>query len=88
VKVELLVLHRRERYQGEHAPEVVSVCDEVTLEENPSWWPSEVEKQKAAVGDDASAWAVVTIELPAEALLSALYPDNVAEWAWSGSRKV
>lgn len=74
MKVELLVCHRVESYPGEHAPEVLAVCDEWTLDENPQWWVDEIAKQKAAVGDDAAAFAVVTIELSADALMLALYP--------------
>lgn len=75
MKVQLLVLHRKERYDGEHAPEVLSVVDEWTLDENPSWWTSEVAKHKFAVGEDASAWAVIEVDLPNDALAEALYPS-------------
>ena len=74
MKVELLVMHRRERYEGEYAPEVLAVCDEWTLEDNPGWWEREIVQQKALIGDDASAWAVVTIELSTDSLMLALYP--------------
>lgn len=75
MKVHLLALHRKERYDGEFAPEVVAVCDEWTMDENPSWWPEEIQRQQDAVGNDAVAWAQVTIDLPVNDLLSALYPN-------------
>lgn len=81
MKVELLVMHREERYEGEYAPEVVAVCDEWTLEDNPKWWADEIAKQKSlhASAEDAGpgaarAWAVVTIELSVDSLMLALYP--------------
>lgn len=74
--VTLLVLHRKESYPGQHAPEVVAVVDEWILDENPDWWTAEIERQKGLVRDDASAWAEVTISFPTEALMSALYPKS------------
>lgn len=70
----LLVLHRKETYPGEYRPEVVSVVDEVTLEENPAWWVDEIAKQKAVIGDDAERWTVITASMPDNALMAALYP--------------
>lgn len=74
VTARLLVLQRVCRHPGEFAPEVVSVVDEWTLDENPDWWPTEVRAQKSAVGSDADAWAEVEITLPLSALHAALYP--------------
>ena len=72
--VTLLVMHRNESYPGQFAPEVLAVVDELTLDVNPEWWTEEIAKQKASIGDDASAWAEVTVRLPVETLMSALYP--------------
>lgn len=74
MKAHLLVLHRKESYDGEFGPEIVAVCDEFTMDENPAWWVEETARQKAAVGNNASAWAEVTIEVPTYALMTALYP--------------
>lgn len=71
----LLILQRKCRYPGEHAPEVFAVVDEWTLDENPSWWPTEVAKHRDAVGGDADAWAEVEIDLPMSAVRAALYPS-------------
>lgn len=70
----LLILQRKCRYPGELAPEVLAVVDEMTLDENPEWWPTEVAKNKDAVGDDADAWAEVEIEMPLAEIRAALYP--------------
>ena len=77
MRVTLLVLHRRESYPGQYSPEVMSVVDEVTLEENPDWGTEEVERQQNSVGGDASAWAQVSVELSTDQLMAALYPQPV-----------
>lgn len=77
IRARLLVLQRKCWYPGEHAPEVLSVVDEWTLDENPEWWSSEVTKQKASIGDEADAWAEVDIHLPASVIERALYPERV-----------
>lgn len=74
MKIRLLVLHRKEAYPGQLAPEILSVVDELTLEDNPEWWEQEVAKQQADVGDDAAAWAQVEATLDVDALMAALYP--------------
>lgn len=75
MKMTLLVLHRKERYEGEYLPEVISVVDEITLEENPDWWPQEVAQQKATIDDSTiAAWAEIEIEVPTEDIMKALYP--------------
>ena len=76
MKAHLLVLHRKERYVGEFAPEILAVCDEIAMDENSSWWTAEVQRQKDLIGDDASAYAEVVIDLPTEALMAALYPST------------
>ena len=72
--VRLLILQRKCRYPGELAPEVMAVVDEVTLDENPSWWPDEISRHKDSVGDDADAWAEVEVDIPVDAVIAALYP--------------
>lgn len=75
MKMTLLVLHRKERYEGEYLPEVISVVDEVTLDENPTWWDEEKERaHHEHDGSDISAWAEVEIEVPTEDVMKALYP--------------
>lgn len=63
-------------YEGQLGPEILSSVDEVTLEENPPWWPEEVARQKESIGDDADAWAEITVEVPDEAIQKALYPNQ------------
>lgn len=75
MRAHLLVLHRKESYSGEFGPEILSVCDEFTMDENPQWWADEVARNKAEIGSEASAWAEVVIDLPTDAVIAALYPS-------------
>lgn len=74
--IELLVLHRKESYEGEYGPEVIAVADEAVLEENPDWWILEQERQRSLIGDQAAAWTVVRAEVDPEHLMEALYPEK------------
>lgn len=47
-----------------------------TLDENPQWWPEEIARQKDSIGDDAHAWAEITVEVPDDAIQKALYPNQ------------
>lgn len=77
MRLKLLALHRKESYPGQYAPEIVSVADEVCLDENPAWWEEEVEKWKRSVGDEASAWAELDVDIDRKAVDRALYPQSV-----------
>lgn len=76
MRVTLLALQRKNFYDGEHAPEIVASVDEATLDENPDWWPEEIARQKKSIGDDADAWAEITVEVPDGAIQKALYPNQ------------
>ena len=76
MKAHLLVLHRKESYPGEFGPEILAVCDEFTMDENPQWWTDEVARRTRQIGDEASAWAEVVIDLPIDAVMAALYPST------------
>lgn len=73
--VRLLVLHRKESYPGEYAPEVMAAVDEGTLVDDPAWWEGAVAEQKAACeGETGLHWAEVDLDVPTEAVMEALYP--------------
>lgn len=74
MKITMLAMHRKEQYSGEYAPEIMSIVDEVTMDENPQWWGEEIERQKALIGSEASAWAEIAVEVSTEAIMAALYP--------------
>lgn len=76
MRVTMLVLQRKVSYEGEMGPEILSCVDETILDENPDWWPEEIARQKKDIGDDAHAWAEITVEVPDEAIQKALYPNQ------------
>lgn len=76
MQVTMLVLQRKVSYEGEVGPEILSCVDETILDGNPDWWPEEVARQKESIGDDAHAWAQITVEVPDEAIQKALYPNQ------------
>lgn len=78
MRVTLLALQRKVAYEGELGPEILACVDEITLEENPQWWPEEVARQKESIGDDAHAWAEITVEVPDDAIQKALCPNQKA----------
>lgn len=76
MKIKLLVIQRVQPYPNAYLPEILSVVDEVTLDDNPEWWDEEVEKQLALVGeDDIDSWAILSAEIPIRQIEQALYPD-------------
>lgn len=76
IRARILVLHRKEQYPGQLAPEFMLIADQWMLEENPQWFDDEVRKVKQSIGDDANAWATIEVELDHEAVLRALYPAS------------
>jgi hypothetical protein len=76
MKVNLLIMHYKEKYDGQYMPNVVLACDEFIMDENPSWWSENVAKEKAKVGNEAAAWAEIVVEVDSEAMLDALYPSR------------
>src|SRR5690606_2314849 len=77
LKIKLLVIQRVQPYPNAYLPEILSVVDEVTLDDNPEWWDEEVEKQLALVGeDDIDSWAILSAEIPIRQIEQALYPDD------------
>lgn len=72
MKIHILFGHRKESYDGEHAPEALEVADEYTNEENPDWILC-----KAADAEKSQEWQtvkIVELEISQSALMSALYP--------------
>lgn len=78
MRVHLLIGHYKEQYPGQLLPNVFLSCDETIMEENPSWWPENVAKEKAKCGTEVQAWAEIVVEVDEEAMLDALYPSRRA----------
>lgn len=50
MKLTVLFIQRKEQYPGQRLPEALAIVDEGTMEENPEWWPKEVQRQLKDVG--------------------------------------
>jgi hypothetical protein len=59
----ILVLfgQRRERYEGEYAPEVMLAWDEATVEENPDGFDKAVDDARREAGDDMASTRIVRV---------------------------
>lgn len=55
----ILFGQRKERYEGEYAPEALEVCDEYTMDENPAW----LGEKKAEYEKDSSFVALEVVEV-------------------------
>jgi hypothetical protein len=77
MRVKLLFIQRREDYPGQFGPELLAAVDEFTDDENPEWFEGEKVNHLAAVGSDAVASAVVTIEVPVDQVMDRLFPERV-----------
>lgn len=47
MKLFIIFGQRRERYEGEHAPEALEITDEFTMDENPDWINEKLEEHQA-----------------------------------------
>lgn len=80
MRARILVMQRKGAYPGQYAPEVLAIVDEHTLEDNPTWWDEEKQRQHDLVGEDAQAFAEVDLVLNDAAIERALYPQIVVEY--------
>lgn len=68
----VLVAQRKERYEGEYAPEALAVIDEYGNDDNPDYMHDELRKQTES--GDFSALAVLRLSVSSEAVNEALFP--------------
>ena len=78
MNLHVLFLQRRERYDGELAPEAIAIADEYTLEEVPEYLDVERQKYERDVGSEAiESFAEVVIEVPHAEILQRLRPKSL-----------
>ena len=68
----VLIGQRKERYEGEYAPEALAVIDEYGDNDNPGYMRDELQKQTKS--GDFSALAVLQLRVSDDAINSALFP--------------
>jgi len=64
--VRMLWMQRKERYEGEHAPELLVAVDEYTDDENPDFFAEQCDKALKAVGDEVASYRIFRVELDGE----------------------
>ena len=68
----VLIGQRKERYEGEYAPEALAVIDEYGNDENPDYMRDALYEQTKS--EDFSALAVVHLSVSDDAINNVLYP--------------
>lgn len=74
MKVHVLYAQRKERYQGEYAPEVLAAIDENGQSDNPEYMTGE--KSKAEATGEFENVVVVTLEVNGAKIMEMLRPIN------------
>lgn len=59
----VLFMQRKERYEGEYGPEVLTAWDEYCVYENPEGFEKELETQKMAYEKQAAGFALIKIRV-------------------------
>jgi hypothetical protein len=72
----VLVGQRKQRYEGEYAPEALAVIDDVGNDDNPDYMREEFAKQHKS--GEFSALAVVRLRADSAAINNALFPASGA----------
>jgi hypothetical protein len=65
---------RKERYEGEHAPEALDVMDEYSYEENPDWLNQKLETHR--LNTDFERFEIIEIEVSIVDILNILRPNT------------
>lgn len=70
--LKVLFIQRKCSYDGEFAPEALCCVDEYSIEDNPEWFETEVNRQITCCEEDISSHSVIEIEIDQEKLSSIL----------------
>lgn len=63
MKIRVLFMQRKESYEGEYGPEVLSAIDEFTYDENPGHWHAEVQLLKDQYDEEALAFEEILVDV-------------------------
>lgn len=74
MKLYVIMGHRHERYDGEHAPEAIECWDEHSRNDNPDGFLDSLENAKAQ--KDFAAVTIITLRVGTADVMAALYPKN------------
>lgn len=74
MKIFVLFGHRKEKYDGEYAPEALACMDEVGYDENPGYLCDEYDKMKNS--GEFAALEIIPIVFSSNVLMNYLYPPK------------
>lgn len=70
---------RKERYDGEHAPEPVLCWSEFEVDDNPDGWEKAVHSKKAAYAEGFQAFRIVAVNVDGDKIRKLLLGMPVVE---------
>lgn len=71
----IVVGQRKERYEGQHAPEALECCDEYTYDENPTWIEDKLRLHKT--NSEFQAVGIIDIEVDGDKIRNILLKPPV-----------
>lgn len=74
MNIYVLFGHRKEKYEGEFAPEALAVASQFTMEENPEFMRCRVERHRDS--KEFAGLEVVKIAISCEDVMQQLYPKQ------------
>ena len=75
MKLSILFIQRKCRYDGEYAPEAIAIADEFTMSDNPDYMEQQV--QTASQMDEVESFAVIEVMVSTKAVEAALNPKQI-----------
>lgn len=80
-RLKVLMTQLKQRYDGEYAPNVEAIWDEVEIDQNPDGWNDKVKKAYALIGSEYENVAVITVDVD-DALYDAPEYPSQTNPAW------
>jgi hypothetical protein len=77
MKLHILFGQRKQRYEGEYAPEVLTCWDEYAVEENPGGYEEDLAKQREKYGPEMTAMKVFVVKINGDEVVRRLNQDPV-----------
>lgn len=79
INIKTLWIQRKERYEGEFAPECLLAVDEYTDDSNPEYWEEQSKKELDACGNDVESHAIINIRIPRAEVEKQLRPGGTID---------
>ena len=76
MKIRVLFIQRKERYEGELGPEALCCEDEFTRDANAEWFPKQVEKDLKSIGEDLAGHTIVEFDVDQDEIRRLCLPTD------------